>query len=107
MKAPALLERFSVFPFDKKGAETFPTFAGFKQIPLTPVPLPEPIQAEITFLGGPFDGHKSTATVKCELTDAITVIMKKSTKHKRVNRYRYRYAGNNTFQYEGKVKKEK
>ncbi|HEY5954917.1 MAG TPA: hypothetical protein VIV60_00140, partial [Polyangiaceae bacterium] len=53
--------------------------------------LEEPEEVEFTFVGGFFDGHKSTATVRAVLTDKVTVVMK------RKNRYLYRYAGDHTF----------
>lgn len=77
----------------------FPLVPGYKAVDLTPAPLPKPVEVEFTFSGGPFDGHKSTATVRCKLDSRITVIMKKSEKRK----YLYRYAGNNTFRYEKKA----
>lgn len=70
---------------------------GYKQTPLAPVPLPEPIQVEFTFIDGPFDGHKSTATVGAVMSEQFTVWMKKDGK-----RFLYRYAGDDKFKYEGK-----
>ena len=73
-------------------------FPGMKITEFLPPLLPEPMEVEMTFIGGPFDGHKSVATVKRELTDGVTVTMKRKRK-----KYLYRYAGNNTFQYESDV----
>ncbi len=71
--------------------------SGYKYTPLAPVPLPEPIQVEFTFVDGPFDGHKSTATVGAVMSEHFTVVMKNDD-----GKFRYRYAGENTFKYEGK-----
>jgi hypothetical protein len=64
---------------------------------LTPIPLPEPVEIEFTFVDGPFDGHKSTAIVRAELDTRFTVVMKNDD-----GKFVYRYAGENTFKYEGK-----
>lgn len=68
-----------------------PTFAGFEKIDLLPPELPEPIQAEITFIGGALDGTKHQATVKRELSSGVTLTIKGEV---------YRYSGDNTFTYE-------
>jgi hypothetical protein len=69
---------------------------GYKFTPLSPVPLLEPVEVEFTFVDGPFDGHKSTATVKAVMEERFTVWMKKDNE-----RFLYRYAGENKFKYEG------
>lgn len=76
----------------------FPPASGYKWTPLAPAPLPEPVVIEFTFKGGPFDGHKSTATVGCVMSEQITVTMKNEQ-----GRFIYRYAGENVFQYESVV----
>lgn len=86
----AQFERFAVLPP--------PYSSGYQKIDLAPAPLKEPVQVEFTFSGGPFDGHKSTATVGCVLSERITVTMKRDGK-----KFLYRYAGENTFQFEKEV----
>ncbi len=70
-------------------------FAGFKRTELGPAPLPETVQIEFTFIDGPFDGHKSIATVGCVMSDIVTVTMKRDGK-----KYLYRYAGEDAFRFE-------
>jgi len=67
----------------------------YQKIDLAPAPLPEPVEIEFTFKDGPFDGHRSTATVQCVMSDRITVTMVKDGK-----KYLYRYAGDDTFLFE-------
>lgn len=76
----------------------FPLLPGMKYqyTPLTPVPLPKSVEVEFTFRDGPFDGHKSTATVGAVMSKQFTVWMKKDNE-----RFLYRYADENVFKYEG------
>jgi len=69
-----------------------------RAIELIPPLLKKPVEMSFTFVGGPFDGHKNTATVFRELNDKLVVTMTKRKKN-----YLYRYAGDNTFKYEKDV----
>jgi hypothetical protein len=71
---------------------------GYKLTPLAPARLPEPIEVEFTFIDGPFDGHKSIATVGAVMSEHFTVVMKNEK-----GKYLYRYAGENVFKYESEV----
>lgn len=75
-----------------------PSASGYQQINLTPIPLKRSKKVTFTFSGGPFDGHQSTATVKCRMDTRFTVVMKNKQ-----GKYLYRYAGKNAWKYEKSV----